>query len=261
ERRGILGRMNEPEASESSAAIRGISFVIKVAIFVTGLAILFAIYYFNRDLLSLKSLAQKETELIDFQKAHPVWVFVLAYLIYTVVTGFSLPGAAVMTLLYGWFFQKAYDGVTGLAVGFAVVSFASTSGATIAFLISRFLLRDAIQNKFGDRLVTFNEALRREGAFYLFSLRLIPAVPFFVINVVMGLTPIRIRTYWWVSQLGMFPGTIVYVYAGTTLPGPADIVQRGASGFLSWQLFIAFAVLGLFPLVLKRIVAKVRGGP
>jgi uncharacterized membrane protein YdjX (TVP38/TMEM64 family) len=108
-----------------------------------------------------------------------------------------------MTLLYGWFFK--------FVAALLVVSFASTTGTTLAFLLSRYLLRDAIQQKFGERLAGFNGALEREGAFYLFTLRLIPAVPFFVINVVMGLTPIRVWTFWWVSQLGMLPGTCVFV--------------------------------------------------
>ena len=119
--------------------------------------------------------------------------------------------------MYGWYF--------GLAPAVILVSFASTSGATIAFLLSRYLFRDAIQTRFRDQLAKFNQALQREGAFYLFTLRLIPAVPFFVINVVMGLTPIRTLTFWWVSQVGMLAGTIVYVYAGSTIPSLAHLAD------------------------------------
>jgi uncharacterized membrane protein YdjX (TVP38/TMEM64 family) len=124
--------------------------------------------------------------------------------------------------------------------------------------VSRFLLRDSIQKRFGDRLATFHRALEREGAFYLFMLRLIPAVPFVVINMVMGLTPVRTYTYWWVSQLGMLPGTAVYVYAGASVPDLATLAERGVRGILSPQLFAAFALLGIVPLVLKKIVQRFR---
>ncbi|MBT4867634.1 MAG: TVP38/TMEM64 family protein, partial [Planctomycetaceae bacterium] len=135
---------------------------------------------------------------------------------------------------------------------------ASTTGATLSFLMSRYLLRDLIQNKFGNRLQKFNEALEREGAFYLFSLRLIPVVPFFVINLVMGLTPIRVRTFWWVSQVGMLAGTCVYVFAGTRIPSLKEIVDKGAGGVLDFELFAAFALLGLFPLAAKKIMSRFR---
>jgi uncharacterized membrane protein YdjX (TVP38/TMEM64 family) len=138
--------------------------------------------YVLRDELSLMRLAELESQFRGFQQQHPLLVYVVAFSAYVLVAGLSLPGATAMTLLMGWLF--------GFWRAVIVVSFASTLGATIAFLLSRYLLRDAFQNKFGDWLQKFNEALEREGAFYLFTLRLIPAVPFFVINVVMGLTRI-----------------------------------------------------------------------
>ena len=177
-------------------------------------------------------------------------VFGVAFLIYVLVTGLSLPGAAPLTLLYGWYF--------GFAPTLLLVSFASTSGATISFLTSRHLLRESIEQKFGERLRVFNEHLAKEGAFYLFSLRLIPVVPFFVINLVMGLTPLSTRTYWWVSQLGMLPGTAVYVYAGSRVPNLSQLADQGPAAVLSpeqlVQLFIAFAMLGVFPLIVKRLL-------
>jgi len=130
------------------------------------------------DALSLDNLASREGALREYQVSNPIMVIGIGFVLYVAVTGLSLPGAAVLTLVFGWFF--------GFGRGLLLVSFASTAGATLAFLFSRFLLRDSIENKFGDRLKRFNEALRREGAFYLFTLRLIPAVPFFVINLVMG---------------------------------------------------------------------------
>ena len=205
--------------------------------------------YFNYgDALSLDYLASREAELRQYRLDNPVLVYGVALLIYVLVTGLSLPGASVLTLTYAWYF--------GFVRGLVLVSFASTGGATMAFLLSRYFLQDTIQSRFGDKLTAFNEALEREGAFYLFTLRLIPAVPFFVINVVMGLTPLRTSTYWWVSQLGMFPGTIVYVYAGSQFPDLKTLAEKGGSGILTPQLFLAFVLLGLFPLVVKKVIGK-----
>ena len=159
-----------------------------------------------------------------------------------------------MSLVIGWYFK--------LLRGTILVSFASTTGATMAFLLSRYLFRDAIQRKFGERLAVFNEALDREGAFYLFTLRLIPAVPFFVINVVMGLTRISTRTFWWVSQLGMLAGTLVYVYAGSQVPDLQTLAEHGAKAVFSprqlAQITIAFVLLGVFPIAVKKLVERVR---
>lgn len=203
-----------------------------------------------RESLTLQQLAAQEADLRSLQQEQALLVFGVAFLVYVTVTGLSLPGAVALTLICGWLF--------GFWRGLILVSFASTTGATVAFLVSRFLLRDVIQHRFGERLTTFNQALEREGAFYLFMLRLIPAVPFFVINVVMGLTPVKTRTYWWVSQLGMLPGTAVYVYAGASVPNLTTLAENGAVGILSPQLLGAFALLGLMPLVLKKIVQRFR---
>jgi len=202
------------------------------------------------ETLTLSNLAAREADLRAYGQAHPVLIYGVAFLIYVAVTGLSLPGAAGMTLIIGWFF--------GFRDGVILVSFASTTGATLAFLFSRYLLRDVIQRKFGDRLRKFNEALEREGALYLFTLRLIPVVPFFVINLVMGLTPIRTATFWWVSQVGMLAGTMVFVYAGSSVPDLQTLADKGASGILSIQLFIAFALLGLFPITVKKIMGRLR---
>lgn len=172
--------------------------------------------------------------------SHP-WQTALGYfLAYVAITGLSLPGAAVLTLFGG--------AVFGLVWGTVIVSFASSIGATLAFLASRFLLRDWVQGRFGDRLQPINDGVAREGAFYLFALRLVPAFPFFVINLVMGLTPIGTWTFYWVSQLGMLAGTVVYVYAGTQL----------AELRLSAGLIVAFTVLGLFPLAAKKTLEAIK---
>ena len=199
------------------------------------------------DLLSLENLAKQETQLRTFQADHPVLVYGVAFGIYVLVTGLSFPGAAVLTLVYGWYF--------GFARGLVMVSFASTAGATMAFLLSRFLFRDAIQKRFGERLKSFNESLEKEGPFFLFTLRLIPAIPFFVINAVMGLSPIRTRTFWWVSQLGMLAGTAVYVYAGSSVPDLQALADKGIGAVFTssqlWQIGRAFVLLGLFPLIVR----------
>ena len=207
------------------------------------------------DALSLESLGRQESRLREFQQQHSVLVYAIACLAYVLVTGLSLPGATVLTLLYGWYF--------GLVRGVLLVSFASTAGATLAFLLSRFLFRDVIQRRFGDRLKAFDQALAREGPFFLFILRLIPAVPFFVINAVMGLTPLTTRTFWWVSQLGMLPGTVVYVYAGSSVPNLQTLADKGVrAAFTPEQLsrlVIAAVVLGVFPLAVRWVLKQISG--
>ena len=223
---------------------------VKFLIFGVILAAAVVAYMQFGDQLSLQSLAERETQLRDFQKEHPVLVFGIAFLIYVAVTGLSLPGAAALTLLYGWYF--------GFTPGVIVVSFASTLGATVAFLVSRYLFRDSIQSRFGKQLAKFNEKLEEEGAFYLFTLRLIPAVPFFVINAVMGLTKIKTWTFWWVSQLGMLAGTGVFVYAGSSVPSLKELADKGVNAAFTpaqvTQIFIAFAFIGVLPLVARWVV-------
>jgi len=217
----------------------------RVGLLVLAGAVL-ATYFFFGDALTLDHLASREQALRQYHSSNPWGLAAMAFLLYVTVTGLSLPGAAVMSLVMAWFF--------GFPTALVLVSLASTAGATIAFLISRFFLRDTVQRKFGTRLKKFNSALEQEGAFYLFSLRLIPVVPFFVINLVMGLTPIRTSTFWWVSQLGMLPGTAVYVYAGSSVPSLQTLAKQGASGILTPQLLVAFVLLGLFPLASRKVM-------
>jgi len=167
---------------------------------------------------------------------------IAAYMaIYITVTALSLPGAAVMTLAGGALF--------GFWVGFVIVSFASTIGATLACFVARFLLRDWVQNRFGAKLSTINNGVEKEGAFYLFSLRLVPIFPFFVINLAMGLTSMKLLTFYWVSQIGMLPGTMVYVNAGKELGRIESL-----SGILSPGLIISFVILGIFPITVKKLL-------
>ncbi|MBW3696611.1 TVP38/TMEM64 family protein [Vibrio sp. T187] len=170
------------------------------------------------------------------------------FVAYVLITAFSIPGAAVVTLLGAALF--------GFWTSLALVSFASTIGATLAFLSSRFLLKDWVQNKFGDKLETINKGVEKDGAFYLFSLRLIPVFPFFLINLLMGLTPIKVSRYYLTSQLGMLPGTAVYLNAGTQL---AEI--DSLSGIVSPSVLVSFALLGLFPIIAKWLMSKFRSQP
>lgn len=202
------------------------------------------------DSLTLESLAGRESELRAYRIDHPVLVYAIAFGIYVAVTGLSLPGAAILSLAFGWYF--------GWQRGLVLVSFASTTGATTAFLLSRYLLRDSIQSRFGDKLKSFNDNLEREGAFYLFTLRLIPAVPFFVINVVMGLTPMKTWTFWWVSQIGMLAGTVVYVYAGSTFPTLSALAENGAGGILTWRMLLAFAALAFVPRLAQAAIRAIK---
>ena len=228
---------------------------IKYVIFGIVAVIVGVAYWQFGDQLSLESLAKQEKALRDYQTANPILVLGVAFLVYVGVTGLSLPGAAPLTLLYGWYF--------GLLQGVILVSFASTLGATIAFLVSRYLFRGAIQSRFGKQLEKFNESLEKEGPFYLFTLRLIPAVPFFVINAVMGLTKIKTITFWWVSQLGMLAGTVVFVYAGSSVPNLTELAEKGAKAAFTptqlIQIFVAFAFIGILPLA-ARWAVKFFGG-
>ncbi len=201
--------------------------------------------YFWFDLgqyLSLDQFKAQQAEIIAAKDAAPALYIGGFFLLYVGVTAHSLPGAAIMSLIAGALF--------GVVTGTILVSFASTIGATLAFLSSRFVLRDWVQGKFGDRLKAIDDGIARDGAFYLFTIRLIPLFPFFVVNLVMGLTRIPARTFYWVSQIGMLPATIVFVNAGTQI-GAID----STAGLLSPTLIGSFVLLGLFPWIARMLVA------
>lgn len=203
--------------------------------------------YFVFDLgqiLSLENFKASQADIVAAKDANPVLYISGFFLLYVAVTGLSIPGAAIMTLIAGALF--------GVLIGTIIVSFASTLGATLAFLSARFVLRDWVQGKFGERLRAIDEGLEKDGAFYLFTLRLIPVFPFFVINLLMGLTRIKTRTFFWVSQLGMLPATIVFVNAGTQMSR-----IESTAGLLSPTLIASFVALALFPWAAKAIVALV----
>ncbi len=214
----------------------------KLAIIVAVVVLVLLFYAFDlQRYLTLEALKQSQSDFLAF-KAQSPWLFALAgFALYVMVAALSLPGALVMTLAMGAMF--------GLIYGTLLVSFASTIGATLAFLASRYVLREAVQQRFGDRLQAINAGVSKDGALYLFTLRLVPVFPFFLINLLMGLTPMPTRTFYWVSQLGMLAGTLVFVNAGTQL---AQL--QSLSGILSPGLLLSFALLGIFPWIAKQIV-------
>ena len=217
--------------------------ILKKIIIVMVIVLIIAVFFiFNLNkYLTLSYIKDSREAFQTLYNQNTFPVIAVYMLIYIISTSLSLPGAAVLTLAGGAMF--------GFAAGVIIVSFASTIGATLACFVSRYLLRDWIQNKFGDKLNAINKGIEKDGAFYLFTLRLVPAFPFFVINLVMGLTKMRLFTFYWVSQIGMLAGTAVYVNAGKEL-GNIDSL----SGLLSPTLIISFILIGIFPLVTKKLI-------
>jgi pyruvate/2-oxoglutarate dehydrogenase complex dihydrolipoamide dehydrogenase (E3) component/uncharacterized membrane protein YdjX (TVP38/TMEM64 family) len=198
-------------------------------------------HYDLQQLLTLDGLKGSMDQFNQYKEQSPLLVIGGFFLLYVIVTALSLPGAAILTLAAGALF--------GLVEGLLVASFASTIGATLAFLVSRYLLRDSIKQRFPERLAAIDAGVEKEGGFYLFTLRLVPVFPFFLINLLMGVTAIKSWTYYWVSQLGMLAGTFVFVLAGTQL---AQI--DSLSDVLSFNLILSFALLGIFPFIAKGIL-------
>ena len=215
-----------------------------VAIVIAALVAAFFVFDLGRY-LSLDYLKQSQAAFADLYATQPLTVAASFFVVYVAATALSFPGATILTLAGGAIF--------GLGWGLLIVSFASSLGATLAFLTARFVLRDSIESRFGNRLTELNRGIEKDGALYLFTLRLIPIVPFFVINLVMGLTKMKAITFYWVSQLGMLAGTAVYVNAGTQL-GKLESLK----GILSPGLIGSFVLLGLFPLIARKIVEMVQ---
>ncbi|ARV72165.1 TVP38/TMEM64 family protein [Vibrio campbellii] len=195
--------------------------------------------------LTLENAKAQQEALNSFIDQNFIYAAATYFFAYIAITAFSIPGAAVVTLLGAALF--------GFWTSLLLVSFASTIGATIAFLSSRYLLREWVQSKFGSKLSAINQGVEKDGAFYLFSLRLIPVFPFFLINLLMGLTPMTIARFYLTSQIGMLPGTAVYLNAGTQLATIDSL-----SGIVSPTVLASFALLGLFPIIAKWVMNKVR---
>jgi len=209
-------------------------------------ALIAGFFYFDLNTyLTLDGLKGSIDDFRQWRDTSPVLVLGGFFLIYVTATALSLPGAAILTLTAGALF--------GLAEGLLLASFASSLGALFAFLVSRYILRDTIKRKFPDRLASIDKGIEREGAFYLFTLRLVPLFPFFLINLLMGLTAIKSWTFYWVSQIGMLAGTFVYVNAGTQLSQLESL-----QGILSFDLILSFILLGIFPLIAKTIISVIK---
>jgi uncharacterized membrane protein YdjX (TVP38/TMEM64 family) len=213
---------------------------ILLLLFITALVAAFFIFDLNRY-LSLTYLKESRAQFASFYAGNTILTIAVYVLVYIVITALSLPGAAIMTLAGGAIF--------GFVIGVITVSFASSIGASLAFLASRYLLRNWVEKKLGGKLATINAGIEKEGELYLLSLRLIPVFPFWIINLLMGLTRMKLITFYWVSQVGMLAGTMVYVNAGKEL-GKINSL----SGILSPGLIVSFIILGLFPLGMKKVM-------
>ncbi len=219
---------------------------LKILIAILLLIAILAFYISGgADLVNLGAIKSQQQHLTELFLLHP-WVFGgLFFLAYVLITALSLPVATFLTLLAGAIF--------GFGSGLLLVSFASTIGAALAFLMSRFVLRDVIQNRYAETLSRINEGFHKEGLFYIFALRLVPVFPFFLVNLVLGVMPVSLRHFYLLSQLGMLPGTAVYVYAGTQLGQITNLRD-----ITSPELLLAFSLLGLFPLITKKLLDTFR---
>ncbi|MFH2059301.1 MAG: FAD-dependent oxidoreductase [Pseudomonadota bacterium] len=223
---------------------KGLGFRLVLVFLIIAVLVSFSYFDLGRY-LSLAGLKEQLDTFKDYYGQHRVLTMAVYMTIYILATALSLPGATILTLAGG--------AVFGLFSGLILVSFASTIGATLAFLFSRYLFKDWVQQKFSSKLAAINQGIEKEGGFYLFTLRLVPVFPFFMINLVMGLTPIKTTVYYLVSQAGMLPGTLVYVNAGTQLAKLESV-----SGILSPNIIFSFALLGIFPFIAKRITESIR---
>ena len=205
-------------------------------------ALIGAFFFFDLGrFFTLESIKASQVEIQNLFASRPLYVAAVFFGIYVLMAALALPGAALLTLLGGAIF--------GLLWGTVIVSFASSIGATVAFLGSRFIAGNYVQSKFGDRLAAINRGIDKDGAFYLFTLRLVPVFPFFAVNLLMGLTRIKTKTFYWASQLGMLAGTLVYVNVGTQLGQLTSL-----KGILSPMLIASFVLLAALPLIAKKII-------
>ena len=218
----------------------------KIVLLLLAIALIGLFFHFNlNQLLTLDGLKGSMDQFSELREQSPLLVIGGFFVLYVLVTALALPGAAILTLAAGALF--------GLVEGFVIASFASSIGALASFLVSRYLLRESLKKRFPERLASIDQGIKKEGAFYLFTLRLVPIFPFFLINLLMGMTALKAWTFYWVSQLGMLAGTFIYVNAGTQL---AQI--DSLSNILSFNLIISFVLLGLFPLIAKGIVNMIK---
>lgn len=237
----------DPNARTKPSAGRwrlGLALLLLIAIVWAG--------YAYRDRLSPQAWVAQEAQLRGWIEARPWQAVGLSLVGYALVTGLSLPGAAVLSLLLGK--------LLGFGPGLLAVSFGSTLGAMMSFLLSRYLLREQLRSWLGSRITALDSAVSKEGASYLFSLRLLPVAPFWLVNLAMGLSSIRLFTFWWVSQLGMLPGTLAYVYAGSSLPDLQTLASGQISQIVSRKLLLGIAALAALPWLVKGIARLLKPG-
>lgn len=214
----------------------------KIIIAVLFVALIGAFFAFDLgQYFSLDYLKEQKEALNQFYNENPFLMLAIFFVVYVAMAALALPAATLLTVAGGALF--------GLWTGVIVVSFASTIGATLAFLLTRYLFNESIQSRFGDRLKVINDGIEREGAFYVFGLRLVPLFPFFVVNAVLGLTKLKTVTFYWASQLGMLAATVIYVNAGTQLAKINELSDIASPGLIA-----SFVALGLFPIVAKKIM-------
>ena len=243
--------MSGPEPNTENASQSQDAFWSRVGFLAIVLLVALATYVLFKRHFDFEVLAQQEQALKSFYRSYPLVTLTCAFTIYAIVTGLAIPGATPMSLVMSWFF--------GFTTALVLISFASTTGALIAFLVSRYLFQDWIHARFDQRITAFNDTWEKEGAFYLFSLRLVPLIPFFMINSVMGLTKIPARTFWWVSQIGMLPGTAMICFMGAGIPGLQVLEEKGTGAILNSELLtrmtIGLALLGTFPIIVKKLLS------
>lgn len=222
------------------------SFVARICVALGCLVVIVLIIYFRLyEYASIEFIQTQHERIVNYYENNQVLCLAIYFLLYIVLTGLSIPSATGLTLFGG--------AVFGLTTGSIVVALASSIGATIACVVARYLFRDFIQRKFVTRVARVNEGIKRDGAVYLFALRLTPFVPYFVVNVVMALTPLRIWTFYWITQLSMLPATVIYVNAGSELAQITSLTD-----IVSPSMMLALFLLGIFPLVAKKLVQYLR---
>lgn len=234
-------RLASPDEIEANPWLKTWGFRIAILSGVLGLGGI--IYYEFGEYISLEYLATQESALRDLQSQHPYAVYAVALLVYMILLAIGVPLCALLTIICGWLF--------GFVPAILLASFGSTAAGAINFLGGRYVFKEMVHRYLGDTLEKFNDQLKDSAAFYLFVTRLIPQIPFVLVNLLMGLSPISFKTFWWVSQAAMLPALLVFVWIGTTLPNLKTISEDGISSVLSWQLMLSLAATGLIPLAIR----------
>jgi len=216
------------------------------------IALVIGLLVANRSSVSADALIAREAEYRATYTQHPLAVLSVAFVVYVAMTAFSIPGASLLTIASGWLF--------GFWPALALVSFASSLGATISCGLSRTLFRDAAARQLGPRLQVIEESLAKDGDFYLLTLRLLPQVPFFLINLAMGLTRYPLWRFYWISQIGMFPATCVFVYAGAQAVDLKTLIEKGPGSLLTTNMIVALCLLAVLPWILRSVVRWLRPG-